>query len=105
VPAAAVTPIVASRWRWSEHINLLEVRAAHVAVRWVLRHALSGGMRVRLWSDSAVVVGALRKGRSSSPPLNRLLRAPAADLLRAGVSLDVDWIPSALNPADAPSRA
>lgn len=105
VPPAAVTNIVSSRWRWGEHINLLEMRAAHVAVRWVLRHALSGSIRMSLWSDSAVVVGVLRKGRSASTPLNRLMRAMAADLLRADVSLDVDWIPSALNPADAPSRA
>ena len=105
VPPQAVTEIVSSRWRWGEHINSLEMRAAHVAVRWVLRHALSGGMRVRLWSDSAVVVGVLRKGRSGSIALNRLMRAVAADLLRANVVLDVDWIASELNPADGPSRS
>jgi hypothetical protein len=105
VPAAAVSQIVSARWRWAEHINMLEMRAAHVAVRWVLRHALSGGMRVSLWADSAVVVGVLRKGRSCSVTLNRLMRAMASDLLRADVALDVDWVASELNPADAPSRA
>jgi hypothetical protein len=105
VPLHAVTEIVSSRWRWGEHINMLEMRAAHVAVRWVLRHALSGGMRVSLWSDSSVVVGVLRKGRSCSTALNRLMRALASDLLRGNIALDVDWVSSALNPADAPSRA
>jgi hypothetical protein len=105
VPPYAVTKIVSSRWRWGEHINLLEMRAAHVAVRWVLRHALSGGTRVPLWVDSSVVVGVLRKGRSASVGLNRLMRAVAADLLRSNVALDVDWVASELNPADAPSRS
>ena len=105
VPREAVTELVSSRWRWGEHINLLEMRAAHVALRWVLRHPLSDGVRVRLWVDSAVVVGVLRKGRSCSTDLNRLARAVAADLLRANVALDVDWVASAFNPADAPSRA
>ncbi len=103
--ARAVTPIVSARWHWKEHINRLEFRAAHTALRWVLRHALPGGVRVSLWSDSAVVVGVLRKGRSCSTPLNRLMRALAADLLLANVSVEADWVPSALNPADAASRA
>jgi hypothetical protein len=105
VPADAVIPVVASRWRWPEHINVLEFRAAHVALRWVLRHALPGGVRVPLWSDSSVVIGVLRKGRSCSTALNRRMRALASDLLRADVSVEVDWIESALNPADAPSRS
>jgi hypothetical protein len=105
VPPQAVTGIVSSRWRWGEHINVLEMRAAHVAVRWVLRHVLSGGTRVALWVDSAVVLGVLRKGRSSSVVLNRLMRAVASDLIRANVTLDVDWVASALNPADAASRS
>lgn len=105
VPPHCASTVVSSRWRWAEHINVLELRAAHVALRWVLRHALPGGVRLSLWTDSAVVVGAMRKGRSGSTSLNRLLRAVASDLLRAGVSVDVDWIQSALNPADAPSRS
>jgi hypothetical protein len=60
---------------------------------------------VPLWSDSSVVIGVLRKGRSCSTALNRRMRALASDLLRADVSVEVDWIESALNPADAPSRS
>lgn len=104
VPHTATTDVISSHWRWPEHINKLELRAAHAALRWVLRHALTRPVRVMLWSDSSVVAGALRKGRSSSAPLNRLLRAVAADLLLSGAALEVDWIPSALNPADGPSR-
>ena len=104
-PAAAVTTIVSCRWRWAEHINALEMRAAHLALRWVMRHALPGGVRVPLWVDSTVVCGILRRGRSSSAALNRLTRALAADLLFCGVSIEADWVKSSANPADAPSRA
>ena len=104
LPVEALSTVVGAHWRWEEHINRLEFRAAHVALRWVMRHALPGGVRVPLWCDSSVVVGVLRKGRSCSTSLNRLMRALTADLLLANVSVDVDWIPSELNPADAPSR-
>lgn len=103
VAPAAVT-VISARWRWQEHINVLEARAAHAALRWVLRHALPGGVRVPLWTDSAVVCYALRKGRSSSTPLNRLLRAMAADMLLSDARIDADWVQSAANPADEPSR-
>jgi hypothetical protein len=98
------TTIVSSRWRWVEHINALELRALHLAVRWVLRHENAIGRRVLLLTDSSVTRGVVKKGRSSSVALLRRMRALAADVMAGGLSLDVAWLPSAANPADRPSR-
>lgn len=95
---------VSSRWRRSEHINVLECRAVLTALRWLLSRPSLIGRRVLLLSDSAVAVAALNKGRSSSYPLLRCLRAMSALLLASGTRLMVRWIPSSANPADAPSR-
>ena len=54
--------------------------------------------------DSAVVCGALAKGRASSRDLNRHLRSFVAEQLFADVYLGVLGVPSKRNPADAPSR-
>ena len=96
--------IVASRWRFPDHINVLEIRAVSAAVRWALKFPSSLGHRLRVFSDSQVAIGALRKGRSSSPVLLRRLRSVASWLLASGVRLLLSWIPSESNPADEPSR-
>ena len=96
--------IVAARWRRADHINVLELRALHTAVKWVLSHPHSTGNRVRALCDSTVVIGAVRKGRSSSRPLLRRLRALSAWVMGGGLRLELGWVPSAYNPADEPSR-
>jgi hypothetical protein len=60
--------------------------------------------RVFLLLDSSVAFFSLWKGRSSSPALLLVLRKISALLLAGGLSLLPGWIPSAVNPADAPSR-
>jgi hypothetical protein len=96
--------IVSSKWRWPSHINLLEVEAALLGIRWTLSHPDSLGRRVVIYSDSRVAVGALTKGRSSSFPLLRLLRRVAAHVLSSGIQVYYRWLPSGDNPADGPSR-
>jgi integrase len=96
--------IISSPWRWSEHINVLEARVLLAAVRWVSSFPDSLGSRVLIFSDSAVLVYAARKGRSSAYPLLRVLRGVAAVQLAAGLRLTCGWIPSHANPADEPSR-
>ena len=54
--------------------------------------------------DSSVSVYALNKGRSSSRPMLRRLRAIAALVLASGLRVFTRWIPSKSNPADEPSR-
>ena len=96
--------LVASPWREEEHINSLEIRSISTAVRRVLSNPLSINRRLLILSDSQVAVGALTKGRSSSHDLLRRIRPISALLLGSGLRLYLRWIPSASNPADAPSR-
>lgn len=87
-----------------EHINQLELRSVLLALHWVLSHRSSVGQRVLLLLDSLVTHGALWKGRCASPSLFLILRKINSLLLASGTSLFPRWLPSALNPADAPSR-
>lgn len=92
-------------WKFSgQHINSLELRAALLSLRWSLSHGVSD-CTVRLLTDSTVVLGTLLKGRSSSWRLSRVMRKISALCLVAGAVLDVRWVASAMNPADAASRA
>jgi hypothetical protein len=103
-PSRRWSTIVSSPWRKSEHINVLELRSLTTAVKWTLSQ---GHMDRQLLciSDSQVVVGAVSKGRSSSPQLLHRLRSLAAFVLVAGLRLHPKWVPSEDNPADAPSRS
>jgi hypothetical protein len=96
--------IISYPWRKDEHINALELRAVILAVRWVLSHPSSARKRVMLLVDSAVVYYILRKGRSSSSHLLSVYRRLSSLLLASGLSVTPIWVPSAANPADAPSR-
>lgn len=96
--------IVSRRWKDLEHINVLELRAVSTALRWALTRPVCMQRRILLLCDSQVVVGCLSKGRSSSPPLLRLLRSLSALQLASGSRLRAQWIRSEANPADDPSR-
>lgn len=96
--------IISQPWREDEHINCLELRAALLAVHRALSSPSAISSRVFLLVDSTVAFFSLWKGRSSSPALLLILRKISALLLAGGLSLLPGWVPSALNPADAPSR-
>ena len=98
--------IVSSRWRDPEHITILELRAVQTALRWASSRPALRDSRLLLLVDSAPSVCSINKGRSSSRKIavNRRLRSIAALALAAGMTLSCRWIPSASNPADAPSR-
>jgi hypothetical protein len=102
--AARWSTIISSPWRASEHINALELRAVLLALHWLLSYPSSHSSRVYLLVDSTVTLYSLWKGRSSSAPLLLILRRINALLLASGISLLTGWLPSAVNPADAPSR-
>ncbi len=97
---------VASSFPWAvqEHINSLELRATLAGLRKIVSSPSSLSSSVVLLTDSAVAFFALRKGRSSSHALLRRVRPIAALSLAAGLKVCPVWIPSGLNPADAPSR-
>jgi hypothetical protein len=102
--------IVSQRWRGSASekpvsINVLELAAVRTAIRWMYsKGALAIGARAALLVDNTAVVGALRKGRSGSWAFLQRLRGVNALLLAGGLRLNVQYVPSALNPADGPSR-
>ena len=87
-----------------EHINIREGRAFLALLRWVLRARGRHGHRIVILVDSRVWLGGVTKGRSSSLPLNTLLRQVAALVMAGGLVLHVVFIPTAWNPADDPSR-
>jgi hypothetical protein len=111
-PIAGVPSVDSSDWRvvasykWSRsrHINLLELSALTTSVRWALSYRDRATSDCLILSDSAVVVGAVRKGRSSSFVILRALRRLTALVLSSSLNLCLWWVPTKHNPADEPSR-
>ena len=96
--------IISRRLGTSQNINLSEA-AAHVALlNWILRAPTRHAHRILSAIDSKVVLGAMVKGRSSSPDLNRYCRKAASLLLAGGVQQWLLYVHTATNPADPPSR-
>lgn len=92
------------QWVAIQHINVLEMHSVLSALRWLVTFPSSIDSTTVLLSDSAVVCGALAKGRSSSFALLRLLKRVAAVTLATGIVLRPLWVRSADNPADYFSR-
>ena len=102
LPHVTVFPVDTSRvWEYPAHINALEFRSV-LDMLGLAAEGLTHQLRV----DSKVVLGILRKGRSSSWPLNhaQLARKAAGLQLTRGGGVNVGYVPSAVNPADGPSR-
>ena len=100
---AAWTEFFAYRFRTNDHINVLEL----VALVSLLRRLSNQGVRrqrILCCVDPRVVLGAVTKGRSSSRKLNHVLRKLAYEYLASSLTVDLLWVPSWANPANAPSR-
>ena len=69
-----------------------------------MRRSSDDGRRFIHVLDSAAMIGALTKGRSSSIDINRRCRQVASTVLAVGHDVFYVWISSKENPADAPSR-
>ena len=95
--------VLSVRARVAAHINILEGEAFLLLLRWILRSRRRHCSRVVMLVDSAVWLGAVAKGRSSSA-LNRLLRKACALQLAGDIMLHVVLVPSSENPSDEPSR-
>ena len=98
------TVVEARRWRYPAHNNLLEFESVLLAAKAAARCPSLRGCFVPLLTDSSVVLGCMRKGRSSSHGLCCKARKLTALRLAYGVFLFPRWVPTLLCPADGPSR-
>jgi len=100
LPHVTVFSVDTSRvWEYPDHINALEFRSV-LDMLGLAAEGLTHQLRV----DSQVVLGILRKERSSSWARNKLARKAVGLPLTRGVGVNVGYVPSAVNPADGPSR-
>jgi len=91
-------------WRFQESINALELRALLLGVRWYSRALQPGPVRLPLLVDSTTAFFAVRKGRSSGASIRFITSQLSAYLLALNIFPLPQWVASALNPADGPSR-
>ena len=104
----------APRWEWrvccsfpfayEDHINILELAALLVALKWRVRRAHRIACRFLHLCDSQVCIAVACKGRSSSQGLHRVLTRYCSLLLASSCHPFYTFVRSELNPADAPSR-
>ena len=96
--------VMVHKWAKSEHINGLEAAAAVLALESAIRSGVHG-QRLLMLTDSLVVMGALQKGRSSSPILLTRCRRFAALALAQNIRVTFCYVRSANNPADRHTRS
>jgi len=96
--------VFAGRWKDEEHINVLEMRALIAAARHLGRSRGNWDRKFLIFTDSMVCLGALGKGRSSSPVLLRLCRRWMLFRAVFGMRFFLRHVPTHLNMADGPSR-
>jgi hypothetical protein len=103
--SARWSTLVSRAWDREAHINCLELEAMQLGVRWHASRPSSLGARLPLLLDSSVAYYVTRKGRTTASSLLSTFRRTAAVTLAMSATLVPMWIPSHLNPADAPSRS
>ena len=91
-------------WDREEHINVLEMRTLVAAARHLSRSQKNWGKRYLIFTDSLVSLGALSKGRSSSPVMLRLCRRWLISRLVFRIRIALRHVPTDFNHADGPSR-
>ena len=109
VPASSVA---ASPWQvcmlgefhTQEDIMRKEGRALVMAIRHLLRTRSNRHRHSLFLVDNLALALAVAKGRSGSPWLLSTCREITALSLFSGSRFHVRWLPSEVNPADAPSR-
>ena len=94
-----------TRWRSKAHINVLEMEAILLGIKYQINKFKAVNLRIFQLSDSYVSMSVVSKGRSSSKQLNRVMRAISAHLLAHCLMLVMGHVESTENPTDAASRA
>ena len=96
--------VFATRWRFQEHINALEVRAVYLALLWKARERCFCSRKIFHLTDSYVAMSILSRGRTSSKALQPLVRKISALLLSGHAHLILAHLESSDNPTDEGSR-
>lgn len=91
-------------WRSAQHINELELLTILQLVQWRARSSANLWSKFFVLCDNQVCLAVITKGRSSSRRVNRILCRLNALCLASFSVLNLGFIRSAANPADAPSR-
>jgi len=99
-----VRTVLSSKCKYQAHSGALECTAVVLGLQWYLRKAKNHCRRLPFLVDAQAVLGALVKGRSSAPTLFREVRRAAALAIAGDLHVKYIYVPSEVNPADAPSR-
>ena len=92
------------QWRNQEHNNITEGRCVVMAVQRLSRCRKGRQCRMLVVTDSLVVLGSFRKGRSSNQGLLHLSRRLAGLTMGYNIRVALRYVPSERNMADGPSR-
>ncbi|KAF7305004.1 Reverse transcriptase ribonuclease h [Mycena kentingensis (nom. inval.)] len=91
-------------WRSkSRHITWLEAVALEFMI-YTIEAAGLHDVHLRIYSDNQGVIGAFKKGRSPNSEINLAIRRMEVVLDARNISLELEYVPSAENPADKLSR-
>ena len=96
--------IFATRWKFSDQINSLEIRSIYLTLLWKLRERSLCSRRLFHLTDSYVAMSILSKGRTSSKALQPLVRKLASLVLASQAQLVLAHVDSSENPTDEGSR-
>ena len=97
--------LLSTPWAVEEHINVLELRAGLLALRWRSRKADFSSCRFVHLMDSQVALAVATKGRSSAKVHNMVMVWTAALLITLNVYGIFGYVATEVNPADYGSRA
>ena len=97
-------PCFKCNWKKKEHINLLEMRAILLSLRWRIQHLQEADVRFAHLTDSYVCMSVISKGRSSSNMLMHIMRKVSAFCLCYGLLPILLHVESTENPTDKASR-
>ena len=92
------------RWKYSNHINVLELEALLKTVQWRAKSLNLFDKRFLHLVDSQVALGVAAKGRTSSKRLSPTLHRYNLWVLACHCYPVIGWVATHHNPADEPSR-
>ena len=96
--------LMKGRWAHGDHITLGECRAVLKLLRHLATFPETHNSLIISFQDNMATACSMKKGRSPSFPILRVLRQKAATALACGFKLFLPWCESKLQPADEASR-